>query len=225
MPYTRKQPAVKTPFPKYDAQLVAEIEDYLDIDFQTGIYDTYNADIEPTDGLNVIVANGKHDLGAGHQYTRPMFQVLPPGSTCHSVRVKQPCPSCDQWQYSQQCADHPDTGLPQPPEAVESRLIAAYEEVLQRRAVPLGDAVMASSIQNVIDSVAERRGNFSFPALPDIDREGVAFPVYLNIEASERSRNVARIQALLDNLPTGSIRITATAYTGILTYETRPTDG
>jgi hypothetical protein len=95
---------MKAPFPKYDADLVAAIEDYLGLDYQTGIIQTINLG-EQSDGLLCHLTAG----GDSKSYNRPVFEVFDDGiASAQRISYQSPCPGCDDWSRTSECADHPE---------------------------------------------------------------------------------------------------------------------
>lgn len=97
---------MKTPFPKYDPELVAAIEDWLEIDTATEIFETTPPN---HDGLVYTAARGKHGTGAqtSNSYSRPMFQVFADGVGSALMRpYRDPCPACDDWSRTSKCEEH-----------------------------------------------------------------------------------------------------------------------
>lgn len=98
---------MKIPFPKYEAEVVEEIEAYLDMDYQTEITDRS----DPSDGLMYLFARGfaasdREGTRNPSNYARPMIQPIPDGAFSGSgVRVT-PC-QCDRFDRSWNCELHP----------------------------------------------------------------------------------------------------------------------
>lgn len=98
---------MKTPFPKYDPELVAAIEDWLEIDTATKIFETTPPN---HDGLVFTAAHGG-EWGTGAQasnsYSRPMFQLFIDGVGSALMRsYRDPCPACDDWSRTSKCSEH-----------------------------------------------------------------------------------------------------------------------
>ncbi len=99
---------MKIPFPKYEAEVVEEIEAYLDMDYQTEI--TQRAE-HPSDGLVYLFARGfaasdREGTRNPSNYARAMIQPIPDGAFSGSgVRVT-PC-QCDRFDQSWNCELHP----------------------------------------------------------------------------------------------------------------------
>lgn len=91
---------MKTPFPEYDADLVAGIEEHLRLDMQTRIVSTQTDD---DTGLICTRACGADD----RTYNRPMFQVIPSGVYSGTSRAgdSMACP-CADFAYTWKCDEH-----------------------------------------------------------------------------------------------------------------------
>lgn len=101
---------MKIPFPEYDAKLVAEIEAYLDMHYQTEIEFVEEHD----NGLATLRACGFHpnmrnDLATRnpHNHARPMIQVIADGAFSGTLRPVKPCEACDRFDRSWNCPEHP----------------------------------------------------------------------------------------------------------------------
>lgn len=104
--------AFKIPKPRYDAAVVAAIEDYLDQEEQTEIAGHYPAHFCEDDGLITLTTIGARAARRRANYVRPMFQAIPLGaSSTIAVRDTDPCPDCDNWAYTSRCAQHAERGL------------------------------------------------------------------------------------------------------------------
>lgn len=105
---------MKIPFPKYDPDLIAEIEMFLDQDYLTEITDEALAGAAE-DGLVNTWARGfggtsRPGIGGARNpsnYARPMFQVLHADYT--GFRAQSPraeCPACYDFSRSWNCPEH-----------------------------------------------------------------------------------------------------------------------
>jgi len=92
--------AFKIPKPTYDAEVVAEIEAYLDQDYLTEIT---HVEESPDMGLAHLYAAGR----VRKSYPRPMFQVIPDGAFSGGGSSVTPC-QCDRFDQSWNCELHPD---------------------------------------------------------------------------------------------------------------------
>lgn len=108
---------MKIQWPGFDAQTVAEIEEYLGMAEDTEIVyrgiDSHNLDtrreIERT-GIYKIRARGAEQK----RYCRPMFEVFDDGVTSAVGRrrqVHESCPECDDWSRTAVCTVHPELSL------------------------------------------------------------------------------------------------------------------
>ncbi len=96
---------MKTPFPEYDADLVADIEDYFELDRVTQVVSTDGPD---RNGLVFTTAKG-HMGTAVQPYrtnSRPMFQIFPDGTGSAFRQGVTPCPGCDDWARTSSCTEH-----------------------------------------------------------------------------------------------------------------------
>lgn len=98
---------MKTPFPKFDPELVAGIEEYFRINHATA--DSGPPSMEGSaPGLLFHTANGRH--GTPEQpyraYSRPMFQIFDDGVGSAMRQSVTPCPDCDDWSRTSKCAEH-----------------------------------------------------------------------------------------------------------------------
>lgn len=91
----------KIPRPVYDAEVVAAIEEHLELDRLTALEFTAGLG-HADDGLKVF-----HAVGATTRtYNRPMFQVLSTEAfSCAPLPIR-PCPDCDDWARSWKCEKH-----------------------------------------------------------------------------------------------------------------------
>jgi hypothetical protein len=101
---------LKLPFPKYEAETVAEIEAYLDMHYQTEIVETEQMGPE-AHGLKATYARGLTPNGDAatrnvNNYARPMFQVLPRDAFSCGAIVVTPCRACDDFSRSWACEEH-----------------------------------------------------------------------------------------------------------------------
>jgi hypothetical protein len=99
---------MKTPFPKYDAALVADIEHHLSIDRATEP-DGFGA--EPVPGMpGLLFTTHKGRWGTPAQgrreCSRPMFQIFGDGIGSAMRQSVTPCPDCDDWARTSRCAEH-----------------------------------------------------------------------------------------------------------------------
>jgi len=100
---------VKLRFPKFDAELVAEIESYLDQDYQTEVIESDTvADL----GLRYTVARGATS-GAptarrANNYVRPMIQVINNGASSSGPQPGTSCGACGDFSRTWACAEHPE---------------------------------------------------------------------------------------------------------------------
>lgn len=97
---------MKLPFPRFDAELVHSIEDYLDMHRMTQIVNTEAAG----DGLHNLHSEGRWSSGA--EYIRPMFQLIGIEHHGFPVLVDLPCAACYDFSRTADCPDHPDPGIP-----------------------------------------------------------------------------------------------------------------
>lgn len=91
---------MKLTMPKYDAELVAAIEEHLDQANTTVI----DRELDARDGTVTTFARGRRRKS----YPRPMFQVLPDTNGIAFQEHIRPCPACDRWDRSWSCPDHPE---------------------------------------------------------------------------------------------------------------------
>lgn len=107
---------MKTPFPKYDEALVADIEDELDMVHLTEI--TLHAPAylypgdsisEPFESFTILQTRGGRlaDLD-GHVIPRLMIQSIPTETERGSMIYNNPCPNCDNFAVSWKCEAHPE---------------------------------------------------------------------------------------------------------------------
>lgn len=99
---------MKLPPPRYDAALVAEVEDYLDQEYATRIIDITPASLVPgvDDGVQTLHTEG--GLYSG-DIMRPMFQLI--GVDQHGflpATVRLPCAACYDFSRTAACPDHPE---------------------------------------------------------------------------------------------------------------------
>lgn len=108
---------MKIQWPGFDAETVAEIEEYLGMAEDTEIVwrgiNSRNPDIrreiEETD-VYYFRARGAERK----RYCRPMFEVFEDGTTSAVGRRGQivtPCPACDDWSRTAVCTVHPELSL------------------------------------------------------------------------------------------------------------------
>jgi len=135
---------MKTPFPKFDEALVREIETYLDQDYQTEIDRVENGDIEEGDGIDVLIPLGRRKH-PGSVYVRPMIQILPHDYSGYLHTYCNPCPDCDDWSRTSDCAVHYEAGLDR---AINGRVDTARSSPSHRNADTAGDLI-AESIRQV----------------------------------------------------------------------------
>lgn len=90
---------MKIPFPKYEAETVAAIEEHLEQARNTEAMETDTLG-QPEDGLI-------RTWSWGHRaYSRPMFEVLHTEASS-SMRISHtPCPDCDDWSRTSRCETH-----------------------------------------------------------------------------------------------------------------------
>lgn len=150
---------MRIPFPKYEAEVVAEIEAYLDMDYQTEI--THEEEHEAL-GVKYTWArghnpNGRPDLVTRNEnnYARPMFQLITQGAFSGGGPSVTPCMACDRFDRSWACTEH--TEIPwdsekrrwirpgrenevtayyspeAPPVGVYATLVAQYARVLEQQ--------------------------------------------------------------------------------------------
>lgn len=103
---------MRTPFPKYDADLVAAIEEHFQLDTMTEIIPEYQWNhIDATDGdFTFPEARGSAEstVQPYRAYSRPMFQVYRDGVNS-GLRINHtPCPDCDDWSRTPKCSVHYD---------------------------------------------------------------------------------------------------------------------
>lgn len=89
---------MKTPFPKYDAEVVAEIEAHLDMEYQTEIVQWSDY----LDGLKLLWARGY----TGPTHPRPMFELITEGAFSGMGQSVTPCTACYRFEYSWNCEEH-----------------------------------------------------------------------------------------------------------------------
>lgn len=100
---------MKIPFPKYEAEIVAEIEAYLDQDYQTEITEESE---HQADGLKYTFARGFSASGVAgtrnvSNYARPMIQPIDDGAFSGSAVPGTTCGPCGDFSRSWACAEHP----------------------------------------------------------------------------------------------------------------------
>lgn len=102
---------MKIPFPKYEAEVVEEIEAYLDMHYQTEIVQ----EGEDRLGLKYLLARGFRPAGDGrpgtrrmNNYARPMFDVISDGGGLSGAA--QPVTPCQCYRFDQSwaCSEHPE---------------------------------------------------------------------------------------------------------------------
>ncbi len=141
---------MKTRFPTFDAELVAQIEDHLDMHYLTEI--TEQILMDESDGdLMIVFANG----WTRKSYPRPMFQLIP-DAVGRATAPGVPCNLCGDFSRSWSCPDHtkprPPSGirsidLSSLPSTVPDALIRAYGEMYARTLL----TIQRSSITIVSD--------------------------------------------------------------------------
>lgn len=101
---------MKIPFPKYEAEVVEEIESYLDMHYQTEIV----AECEDGYGLKYSSARGSRPARDGrpgtrraNNYARPMFSVIWHQSFSGAAQSMNPC-QCYRFDRSWDCDEHPE---------------------------------------------------------------------------------------------------------------------
>lgn len=91
--------------PQFDAELVAAIEEHLDMQYSTMVVERIPMDDEPE--LQVKRALGYYIARRSGNYTRPMLQILP--NEAFSGMLPHPriqCPACYDFSRSWNCPDH-----------------------------------------------------------------------------------------------------------------------
>jgi hypothetical protein len=135
---------MKIPFPKYEAEVVAEIEAYLDMHYQTEIINTR----EVYDELVITFARGhradnsRSGTRNHNNYARPMFETMELGVHSAMTVSVSPCIACDRFDRSWNCAQHgevpwdskrkawltPGREVPEPP-SLSEWVVALSEEL------------------------------------------------------------------------------------------------
>ena len=109
---------MRTPFPKYDADLVAAIEEHLQLDAMTEIVELeiewmHCADVDH--GLKFPMARGllESSVQPYRNYSRPMFQLYHDGvtSALSHRSASTACPDCDNFAYTSKCTTHSEQAL------------------------------------------------------------------------------------------------------------------
>jgi len=105
---------MKIPFPKYEAEVVAEVEAYLDQDYQTEIIE--EAEVRD-EGIKVLYARGIESYGPtgtgpGRRrlgnHARPMFEPIDDTAFSGIAPKGTPCGPCGDFSRSWACPLHPE---------------------------------------------------------------------------------------------------------------------
>lgn len=177
---------MRIPFPKYEAEVVAEIEAYLDMDYQTEI--THEEEHEAL-GVKYTWArghnpNGRPDLVTRNEnnYARPMFQLITQGAFSGGGPSVTPCMACDRFDRSWACSEHTEVpwdsekrrwirpGREVQPEgyAPPLGLIEAYRRAQELYAAPVdGRRFFTQAVQ---DDERRRQSGPGFRLFVDADR-------------------------------------------------------
>jgi hypothetical protein len=191
---------LKLPFPKYEAETVAEIEAYLDMHYQTEIVETEQMGPE-AHGLKATYARGHTPNGQDHtrnvnNYARPMFQVLPRDAFSCGAIVVTPCRACDDFSRSWACEEHhelpwdAEKGRFQRPDRVDAPILDTLVEQYRQ--------AMHMIAENQFPPVDGRRFLDPYRGLPSFTTtlEGTFDPNFLEItgETVQGTADTVRIE-------------------------------